>query len=126
MDSRATASPGLSRDTHGTGNMTIAPWLIPPDFIGAARAGAAAGLQRSQIASGANEAAGRLGLGYAQLAQESANAANRAAAEREQASAALALRRDDSLAERLYRGTKLEQENRGLDIEQQRANAYAG
>lgn len=70
----------------------IAPWTIPPDFLGAARAGASLGLeQRGQdIAQG--EAADRLKLAYDQLASEEATRARESAAKLDLAHSALALR----------------------------------
>lgn len=49
---------------------TIAPWIVPPNYLEAMQSGAALGLQRSQIGQQGAEAAGRLGLGYAQLGQQ--------------------------------------------------------
>lgn len=50
--------------------LTNSPWTNPLDFVGAAAKGAGLGLQASQIATGANEAADRLRLSYAQLGAE--------------------------------------------------------
>src|SRR5437762_2647070 len=65
--------------------------LNPLSFVDAAAKGAGLGLQASQIATGANEAADRLRLSYAQLAaQQQMHAASTAAAQ-EQAAAQLAM-----------------------------------
>lgn len=54
----------------------VPPWLSfgPLDFVHAAAQGADIGLRRSQIDTGANEAADRLQLAYAQLAGEQSRA----------------------------------------------------
>lgn len=78
---------------------TIAPWLQLPDYLGAVHAGASIGLsqrqlaqeaelKRAELAQQATEAAGRLGLGYAELGGQQ----RKADAERELALATLALR----------------------------------
>lgn len=107
----------------------VAPWTIPPDYIAAARAGAALGLQRSQISNEANSAAGRLGLGYAQLASEERNATRRAAESRGQAAQELMLRK--SLAEetadmrRAVLGETSRHNQAAEAIDQSRADSYA-
>lgn len=72
----------------------IPPWLnvTPETFVDASAKGAGLGLQASQIATGANEAADRLRLSYAQLAAEQAMHGDTTAAARQHASAELALR----------------------------------
>jgi len=69
---------------------TIAPWLEPPNFLQAAQLGSEIGLQQSEQAEKASEAASQLGLGYAQLASQD----QRSAAERAQAAAQLKAEQD--------------------------------
>lgn len=47
---------------------TLPPWLHPPDYLGAMRSGAEAGLATARIRQAANEASDRLGLNYSELA----------------------------------------------------------
>lgn len=71
---------------------TVAPWLIPPDFIGAMRAGAQAGLEQRGQDIGASEAADRLKLAYDQLASEEQQRAKETQSRMDLAKASLALR----------------------------------
>lgn len=70
----------------------IPPWLnvSPMDFVNASATGARLGLERAGQTIGQDEANKRLGLGYAQLGASQGEAAQRIAAERENAAAQLA------------------------------------
>lgn len=67
----------------------IAPWTVPPDYIGAMRAGAGIGLERARIDAGSTEAADRLKLAYSQLAAQEDRAAELAAQRQQHAAEAL-------------------------------------
>jgi hypothetical protein len=71
---------------------TIAPWLQPPNFVGAMSAGAAAGLGVRKANQEATEAADRLELAYNQLAANERRAAAATKAKLDLANASLALR----------------------------------
>lgn len=90
--------------------MQTAPWLYPPDYIRAMQAGGALGAERrgQNITMrgqdiGASEAAGRLGLGYAQLGAEEQMAQARS----QQAAAAMALRKEQEDLLNQYRQGEL-------------------
>jgi hypothetical protein len=86
----------------------VPPWLSfgPLDFVHAAAQGAGLGLQRAQIDTGANEAADRLRLSYAQLAaeQEKAQMAEQASQEREHAALVLHNQAQKSAMDRFNQG----------------------
>lgn len=75
----------------------IPPWeaVGPLDFLQAAQGGARLGIERAGQTLGAEEAANRLGLSYAQLASENARASAAQQAEQQRAAAADALRRSE-------------------------------
>lgn len=90
----------------------IPRWLEPPDFMSAIHQGSAIGLQRANLQSEADQAANRLGLGYAELAQR----ARQAQAEQEFA-------REKSAAEALLHATAEQHlmDYRNKEIEQRQA-----
>lgn len=79
----------------------IAPWLQfnPLDVMNFAKLGGELGVQRSRIATEAQDAANRLALGYAQMAQEGAANAARVGASSASDAAANALHRDLGFAQ---------------------------
>lgn len=105
--------------------MVIAPWLRPTDVIGAASAGAQAGLGRARIDTEGQEAADRLRFSYANLAQQ----AQEEAAKREMEGQLAAARLQQAAAQQAqlnqYRQGMLEARDRGLDIQEDRAGTSA-
>lgn len=71
---------------------TIAPWLAPLDFLGAARAGAQAGLAAREQDIQQSQSADRLQLAYDTLASQEKRAAQATQARQQLAAASLALR----------------------------------
>lgn len=94
---------------------SIAPWLNPPNFVGAAAAGAASGLGIRKANQEANEAADRLSLAYEQLAENErrANMENQTRLETQKAS--LALRGAQMDAMRAYHEDQIDARNRQID-----------
>lgn len=72
--------------------VVIAPWLNPPDFIGAARAGAQIGLSEAEMRQQAEEHAAELALKRDQLAVEMSQAEAERSQKQQEQNAALALR----------------------------------
>lgn len=87
---------------------TVAPWLIPPDFVGAMRAGAQLGLEQRQQDIAQSEAADRLRLAYDQLASEEQQRARETQSRMDLAKASLALRGQQMDATQAYRAGLLE------------------
>lgn len=96
----------------------IPPWeaVGPLDFLQAAQGGARLGIERAGQTLGAEEAANRLGLSYAQLASENARASAAQQAEQQRAAAADALRRSEMQ-------TSLGQWMQEMDLRRQQAGA---
>lgn len=95
---------------------TIPPWLMPRDYTQASQAGAALGNQVAQRRASINQAAGQLGLGYAQLGAQRAAAGARA---RQEAAAANALQQ--FRAQQLQRADVREQFERQRQAQQDAA-----
>jgi len=98
------------------------PWLVPPDFLGAMRGGAEAGIAASRTAQAAQEAAQRTRLGYAQLAQEASSDMARIAANRE----AQAIAAAESLRGHGLRELALAQDQRNRVTDDERMAAALG
>lgn len=77
---------------------SIAPWLVPPDYIGAMTRGAELGLGSRRSADAAQEAADQLRLHYAQLGAQQQEAMARIGAGREEAAKRLAVEREINAA----------------------------
>lgn len=104
--------------------LTSAPWAFqPPDYIGASRAGAGLGLQRAQLETGANEAADRLRLSYAQLASQNAQHAAGVQGQMAERAAALALRQAEDANMGLFRQGELADKARRTDLMESTAAA---
>ena len=106
----------------------VPPWLNinPLDYITAATSGGKLGTERASLATQANEAAGRLGLGYAQLGQEGGMEAARIAAQ--SAMAAARLREEQNRAHALqdFRESQLGLREQGLSQAQDLAAQRTG
>lgn len=96
---------------------TIAPWLVPPDYIGAMSRGAGLGLQaraqdigEEEYAQRQAEAGDRLRLAYATLASQEKRADTAAQARLQQAQAGLALRGALAAQTMQFRQHNLEQQ----------------
>lgn len=86
----------------------IAPWLTPPNFLGAMEAGASTGLRVRAQAAQEQEAGDRLRLAYDQLAEQERRSAAEMASRHQLASASLALRAQQSDALNAYRQGQLQ------------------
>lgn len=102
----------------------VAPWLLPPDFMGAITRGSSLGesLRGQDIQN--QQAADRLGLSYAQLAQSAAQHSASLAAEQKQTEAVNALRAQQAQGLQQYRQSQLaNQQAREALAEQKAAEA---
>jgi len=90
---------------------TIVPWLQPPDFIGAARAGAELGLSEAQMHQQAAEHAADLALKRDELSASMSQAASAQRSHQEQQQAALALREEALKQQGLLGQGRLQQES---------------
>jgi hypothetical protein len=100
--------------------MFVAPWLIPPDFLGAVRSGASTGLSLRGQDIQAGEAQDRLGLAYAQMQQNAQQHADAVRQEEENAKAAQALRSAQATALQSYRQSELDNEAKRVALAQQK------
>jgi hypothetical protein len=94
----------------------IAPWIVPPDYIGAASRGAQLGLSARAQDEEENRAADRLALAYKTLESQERRASEASQARHEQAAAALALRGKQMDALGKYRQERLSEQERALDL----------
>lgn len=99
---------------------TIAPWLHPLDFVGAARAGASAGLQAREQDIQQAQSADRLQLAYDTLASQEKRASQQALARQQLAQASLALRGQQMDMLNQYRQQGLGLREQGLGLQAQR------
>lgn len=105
---------------------TIAPWIVPPNFLGAMEAGTAAGQRERAQGASEREAADRLRYAYDSLAAKEQQSSELAAQKHELARAAMELRAQQMQGLQDYREGMLGAKDRELGIREQRAGDLYG
>lgn len=99
----------------------IAPWIIPPDYIGAMSRGAQLGLSARAQDEQEKSVGDRLSLAYDTLASEEKRASEAAKASHELASATMAQRAQQAEAMNKFRQDRLDQQGEALNLRENQA-----